>query len=168
MNSLTAFSQPLLRWGGDPSGGAPYVYADPANPQSYTGFEPTGDRARTIFFSKPYDLFRLQLTDKKTDNQITSLEECRKYNKSVGTLVNCVASRLLEEGVYKVTGYQDPELGRGGCRSDGCSRRDVVCPLEPEAQSSRQTIPDLGLSCRHQKTGYPKTSIDTPLNHGII
>ncbi|NTW83480.1 MAG: ABC transporter permease subunit [Chlorobiaceae bacterium] len=161
MSSLTAFARPILRWGGDPSGGAPYVYADPSNPQTYTGFdyefaealadkmgmkaqfvptdwesivsslkrkefnviidgfEPTGDRAREVLFSKPYYLFRLQLTVRKSDGTITSLEDCRKYGKSVGTLVNCAASRLLEEGKYNLKGYQDPvgayqdlELGR--------------------------------------------------------
>ncbi|NTW99479.1 MAG: transporter substrate-binding domain-containing protein, partial [Geobacteraceae bacterium] len=104
VNTLTAAAAPTLRWGADPSGGAPYVFADPANPQSYTGFdyefaealarqmgtkaqfvptdwesivaslqrkefdviingfEPTEDRAREMLFSKPYYLFRLQLT----------------------------------------------------------------------------------------------------------
>ena len=28
-----------MRWGADPSGGAPYVYADPANPDHYIGYE---------------------------------------------------------------------------------------------------------------------------------
>jgi len=32
-------AQQVLRWGADPSGGAPYVYADPANPNRYIGFE---------------------------------------------------------------------------------------------------------------------------------
>lgn len=150
LNSLTAFSSPVLRWGGDPSGGAPYVYSDPDDPRKYTGFdyefaealarqmkmkaefvptdwesivaslkrkefdviidgfEPTGDRAREVLFSKPYYLFRLQLTVRRTDNLITSLEDCKKNNKSVGTLVNCAASRLLEEGGLRVRGYQDP------------------------------------------------------------
>ncbi len=161
MHALTAFSMPALRWGGDPSGGAPYVYADPANPQSYTGFdyefaealaremkmkaefvptdwesivaslqrkefdviidgfEPTEDRAREVLFSKPYYLFRLQLSVKRTDKLISTLEECKKHGRTVGTLVNCAASRLLDEGGYKSKGYQDPvaayqdlELGR--------------------------------------------------------
>jgi polar amino acid transport system substrate-binding protein len=161
MHSLTAFSEPVLRWGGDPSGGAPYVYADPANPQSYTGFdyefaealaremqlkaefvptdwesivaslqrkefdviidgfEPTEDRAREVLFSKPYYLFRLQLTVRRTDNLISTLEDCKKHQKTVGTLVNCAASRLLDQGGYKAKAYQDPvgayqdlELGR--------------------------------------------------------
>lgn len=160
-NSVAASAEPVLRWGGDPSGGAPYVYADPANPQSYTGFdyefaealaqrmgmkaefvptdwesivaslqrkefdviidgfEPTGDRAREVLFSKPYYLFRLQLTVRRSDSLVNSLEDCKKHNRSVGTLVNCAASRLLENEGYKAVGYQDPvgayqdlEMGR--------------------------------------------------------
>ncbi|HWR00241.1 MAG TPA: ABC transporter substrate-binding protein/permease [Chlorobaculum sp.] len=161
ISSLTAVAKPLLRWGGDPSGGAPYVFADPANPQSYTGFdyefaealaqkmgmqakfvptdwesivaslqrkefeviidgfEPTEDRAREVLFSKPYYLFRLQLTTRKSDPRIKSIEDCKKLGIPVGTLVNCAASRLLESEGYKSVGYQDPvgayqdlELGR--------------------------------------------------------
>ena len=29
----------VLRWGADPSGGAPYVFTDPANPDRYIGYE---------------------------------------------------------------------------------------------------------------------------------
>ncbi|MGB0132173.1 ABC transporter substrate-binding protein/permease [Chlorobium sp.] len=161
LQSLAAYGSPTLRWGADPSGGAPYVYADPANPQTYTGFdyefaealarqmrmnaefvptdwesivaslnrrefdviingfEPTEDRAREMLFSKPYYLFRLQLTVRKDNNLISSLQDCKTSGKSVGTLVNCAASRLLENGGYIVKGYQDPvgayqdlELGR--------------------------------------------------------
>ncbi len=32
-------AQQTLRWGADPSGGAPYVYTDPANPDNYIGYE---------------------------------------------------------------------------------------------------------------------------------
>ncbi|HEY3580655.1 MAG TPA: transporter substrate-binding domain-containing protein, partial [Pyrinomonadaceae bacterium] len=34
-----ASAQRVLRWGADPSGGAPYVYTDPANPDRYIGYE---------------------------------------------------------------------------------------------------------------------------------
>jgi polar amino acid transport system substrate-binding protein len=34
-----ARAQAVLRWGADPSGGAPYVFADPANPERYVGYE---------------------------------------------------------------------------------------------------------------------------------
>jgi polar amino acid transport system substrate-binding protein len=34
-----AHAQQELRWGGDPSGGAPYVYSDPAHPAQYIGYE---------------------------------------------------------------------------------------------------------------------------------
>lgn len=35
----TARAQPPLRWGADPSGGAPYVYTDPEHPDTYIGYE---------------------------------------------------------------------------------------------------------------------------------
>src|SRR5687768_3714907 len=34
-----ASAQNVLRWGADPSGGAPYVFADPAHPDRYIGYE---------------------------------------------------------------------------------------------------------------------------------
>lgn len=34
-----ANAQQTLRWGADPSGGAPYVFTDPANPDNYIGYE---------------------------------------------------------------------------------------------------------------------------------
>lgn len=159
--TLTVYSQQKLSWGGDPSGGAPYVYTDPANPQSYIGFdydfaealakqmglkadfvptdwesivaslqrkefdviidgfEPTQDRAREVLFSKPYYLFRLQLTVRSSDTLIKSLADCKTRHIAVGTLVNCAASRLLETEGYIAKPYQDPlgaykdlELGR--------------------------------------------------------
>ena len=33
------FGQEVLRWGADPSGGAPYVFTDPAAPDNYIGYE---------------------------------------------------------------------------------------------------------------------------------
>ena len=36
---ITVSAQQVLRWGADPSGGAPYVYTDPANPDRYIGYE---------------------------------------------------------------------------------------------------------------------------------
>jgi polar amino acid transport system substrate-binding protein len=36
---LPANAQQALRWGADPSGGAPYVFTDPANPDRYIGYE---------------------------------------------------------------------------------------------------------------------------------
>jgi len=37
--SLAAEEQPPLRWGGDAEGGAPYVEADPSDPQKVAGFD---------------------------------------------------------------------------------------------------------------------------------
>jgi len=149
-NTLAAVAAPALRWGADPSGGAPYVFSDPSNPQEYTGFdhefaealakqmgmkaefiptdwesivaslqrkefdviingfEPTEDRAKEVLFSKPYYLFRLQLTVRKGEQRIHSIEDCKKRGIAVGTLVNCASSRMLESGGYKSVGYQDP------------------------------------------------------------
>lgn len=36
---MTVQAKPLLRWGADPSGGAPYVYIDPTHSNQYIGFE---------------------------------------------------------------------------------------------------------------------------------
>ena len=37
--AMTIHAQQPLRWGADPSGGAPYVYNDPNNPDQYIGYE---------------------------------------------------------------------------------------------------------------------------------
>jgi polar amino acid transport system substrate-binding protein len=132
-----AFAQKPLRWGADPSGGAPYVYNDPSHPDQYIGYEkeivdalaaamgrqaefvpsdwetlvsalqrksfdvivnglePTADRQKQILFSKPYYIFQLALTIRSDEQQIHSLADCR--NRTVGTLGNTAASRLLEK-----------------------------------------------------------------------
>ncbi|HEX8687378.1 MAG TPA: ABC transporter permease subunit, partial [Pyrinomonadaceae bacterium] len=36
---VAARAQAVLRWGADPSGGAPYVFSDPAHPDKYVGYE---------------------------------------------------------------------------------------------------------------------------------
>ena len=158
--SLSARAQEKeLRWGADPSGGAPYVYTDPAHPDKYIGYEyemvealaaamnrkpvfvptdwetivtslqrgefdvvvnglePTEDRARVILFSKPYYIFRLQLTVRKNETRITKLEDCK--SRTVGTLGNTAASRLMAKQGIPFKGYADPvgayrdlELGR--------------------------------------------------------
>jgi polar amino acid transport system substrate-binding protein len=156
---VSARAQAVLRWGADPSGGAPYVFSDPAHPDKYVGYElemvealaaamkrrpefvptdwetivtslqrgefdvivnglePTEDRARVILFSKPYYIFQLQLTVRKNENGIRTLEDCR--SRLVGTLGNTAASRLMaKEGIPfrgyadPVGAYQDLELGR--------------------------------------------------------
>ena len=140
--------QPVLRWGADPSGGAPYVFADPARPDVYIGYEkemvdalaaamgrrpefvptdwetivsalqrgsfdviinglePTADRARQINFSKPYYIFQLQLTVRREDERIHTLEDCRPH--TVGTLGNTAASRLLAQESISFRSYADP------------------------------------------------------------
>jgi polar amino acid transport system substrate-binding protein len=143
-----AHAQRVLRWGADPSGGAPYVFTDPAHPERYIGYEkemvdalakamdrqpefvpadwetlipalqrksfdvivnglePTGDRAQQILFSKAYYIFQLQLTVRRDDNRINSLDDCK--NRTVGTLANTAASRLLEQQNIPLKNYADP------------------------------------------------------------
>lgn len=157
--SITAPAQQPLRWGADPSGGAPYVFNDPQHPDQYIGYEkemvealatamgrqpefvpsdwetlvsalqrksfdvivnglePTADRQKQIQFSKPYYIFQLALTIRNGEQQIHSLADCK--NRTVGTLGNTAASRLLEkEGIPMkayadpVAAYEDLKLGR--------------------------------------------------------
>jgi polar amino acid transport system substrate-binding protein len=145
-----ANAQQVLRWGADPSGGAPYVYADPANPDRYIGFEkemvdalaaamgrkpefvatdwesivstlqrgsfdvvvnglePTADRAQLILFSKPYYVFEQQLTVRKDEDRIHSIEDCRSLRLLVGTMGNTAASRYLQKEGIPFRGYPDP------------------------------------------------------------
>ena len=144
----TKAQERVLRWGADPSGGAPYVFTDPANPDRYIGYEkemvdalaqamgrraefvpsdwetlvsalqrksfdvivnglePTGDRAQQILFSNPYYIFQLQLTVRRDDNRITSLDDCK--NRVVATLGNTAASRILEQRGIPYRSYADP------------------------------------------------------------
>src|SRR2546421_6485312 len=144
----SALAQQPLRWGADPSGGAPYVFNDPNHPDQYIGYEkemvdalaeamgrkpefvpsdwetlvsalqrhsfdiivnglePTADRAQQILFSKPYYIFQLQLTVRVDDNRINSIDDCK--NRTVGTLANTAASRILEQRSIPLRGYADP------------------------------------------------------------
>ena len=146
--AVPAGAQQVLRWGADPSGGAPYVFTDPANPNQYIGYEkemvdalaaamgrraefvpsdwetlvstlqrgsfdvvinglePTADRARQIIFSNPYYIFQLQLTVRHDDERIHSLADCR--DRTVGTLANTAASRILQQEGIPMRGYPDP------------------------------------------------------------
>ena len=146
--AVPAGAQQVLRWGADPSGGAPYVFTDPANPNQYIGYEkemvdalaaamgrraefvpsdwetlvsalqrgsfdvvvnglePTADRARQIIFSNPYYIFQLQLTVRQDDERIHSLADCR--DRTVGTLANTAASRILQQEGIPMRGYPDP------------------------------------------------------------
>lgn len=141
-------AQQPLRWGADPSGGAPYVFNDPNHPDQYIGYEkemvdvlaaamgrkaefvpsdwetlvsalqrksfdvivnglePTADRQKQIQFSKPYYIFQLALTIRNDEQQIHSLADCK--NRTVGTLGNTAASRLLEKEGIPMRGYADP------------------------------------------------------------
>ncbi len=144
----SASAQTTLRWGADPSGGAPYVFNDPNHPDQYIGYEkemvdalaatmgrrpefvpsdwetlvsalrrgsfdvivnglePTGDRAKQIQFSKPYYIFQLALTVRNDEQQIRSLADC--HTRTVGTLGNTAASRILQKEGVPFRGYADP------------------------------------------------------------
>lgn len=173
-----AYSQQTLRWGADPSGGAPYVYTDPGNPDRYIGYEkemvealasamnrraefvpsdwetlvsalqrqsfdvivnglePTGDRAQQIAFSNPYYIFQLQLTVRRDDNRIQSLDDCK--NRVVGTLGNTAASRLLQQQNIPYRSYQDPV---GAYRDLELKRIDaVVMDIPAEAFYARDNV----------------------------
>ena len=85
------------------------------------GLEPTGDRAQQIAFSNPYYIFQLQLTVRRDDNRIHSIDDCK--DKVVGTLGNTAASRLLQQRNIPYRGYQDPSaLTRLGTQADRCGR----------------------------------------------
>ncbi|MCB9638370.1 MAG: ABC transporter permease subunit [Myxococcales bacterium] len=153
----TATSKPLvsgtlpkdfvLRWGADSSGGMPFTFSSPQDPNKLIGFEkeivdaiskilgvknrfvranwatlvpdlqrstfdiiinglePTSDRAKLIAFSKPYYIFRQQLTVRSNEKKIKSLDDCK--GRLIGTLGNTAASRLLESKGLKYRGYDD-------------------------------------------------------------
>jgi polar amino acid transport system substrate-binding protein len=175
-SALHVDAQQTLRWGADPSGGAPYVYTDPANPANYIGYEkemvdalaqamgrraefvpsdwetlvsalqrnsfdvivnglePTGDRAQQIAFSNPYYVFQLQLTVRRDDDRIHSIEDCKK--RIVGTLGNTAASRLLQQQGVPYRSYQDPV---GAYRDLELKRIDaVVMDVPAEAFYARE------------------------------
>jgi polar amino acid transport system substrate-binding protein len=178
--SGTALGQDVLRWGADPSGGAPYVFTDPAAPDNYIGYEkemvdalaaamgrraefvpsdwetlvsalqrhsfdiivnglePTGDRAQQILFSKPYYIFQLQLTVRRDDNRIHSLADCK--NKTVATLGNTAASRLLQQENIPFRSYQDPV---GAYRDLELNRIDAVLMDVPAEAFYARANPNL-------------------------
>ncbi len=70
------------------------------------GLEPTADRAKQILFSKPYYVFQLQLTVRQTETRINALADCR--TRTVGTLANTAASRLLAQEQIPFRSYADP------------------------------------------------------------
>ena len=66
------------------------------------GLEPTSDREKEILFSKPYYIYQMILTVRKEENRFKSLEDCKKLNIEVGTLVNTAMSRVLENEKIKL------------------------------------------------------------------
>src|ERR1051326_1797433 len=70
------------------------------------GLEPTADRQKQIQFSKPYYIFQLALTVRSGEQQIHSLDDCKKPGG--GTLGNTAASRLLQREGIPMKAYADP------------------------------------------------------------
>ena len=181
---ISVSAQQVLRWGADPSGGAPYVYTDPANPDRYIGYEkemvdalaqamgrraefvpsdwetlvsalqrgsfdvivnglePTGDRAQQILFSKPYYIFQLQLTVRRDNDRIKSIDDCK--NGVVGTLGNTAASRILQQQGIPFRSYADPV---GAYRDLELNRIDAVVmdvPAEAFYARSNQKLKPAG------------------------
>lgn len=83
------------------------------------GLEVTPDRERRLRMSRPYYIYRLQLTARADEDRFTTLEQIKAIGGRVGTLDNTAASRLLEQmgiaaNLYdgQAEPYQDLELGR--------------------------------------------------------
>ncbi len=83
------------------------------------GLEVTPDRERRLRMSRPYYVYRLQLTARADEERFTTLEQIKAIDGRVGTLDNTAASRLLEQqgiatNLYdgQAEPYQDLELGR--------------------------------------------------------
>jgi polar amino acid transport system substrate-binding protein len=71
------------------------------------GLEITPDRQKLVRFSRPYYIYRLQLTA-RNDAPFTSLMDLQgKKDVKVGTLTNTAAARLLERLNIPATAYDD-------------------------------------------------------------
>jgi His/Glu/Gln/Arg/opine family amino acid ABC transporter permease subunit len=66
------------------------------------GIEVTADRKERLLFSRPYYVFRLQLTTRASEDRFDTLESCKAKGCVVGTLEDTAAERLLDaEGIAK-------------------------------------------------------------------
>jgi polar amino acid transport system substrate-binding protein len=143
-----AAEKPALKWGGDTEGGAPFMFADPADPNILIGFEVeiveriadylgmraefvqngwdnlipglqrhlydisingleiTPEHKQEVNFSIPYYRTFLQLSVRRDEKGITSLEDCT--DKGVGTLKQSYAYfTLVDAGVKDIRTYED-------------------------------------------------------------
>jgi polar amino acid transport system substrate-binding protein len=87
------------------------------------GIEITPDRKKTILFSRPYYIYRLQLIGRAGETRFGSIAECaRQGGVTIGTMENTAAARLLERLKIPMKIYPGPveaynDLGRG--QTDG-------------------------------------------------
>ncbi len=113
----TVNAQQVLRWGADPSGGAPYVFNDPNHPDQYIGYEKEMvDALAAAMVRKPefvpsdwetlVSALQRGSFDVIVNGLVNSLADCR--NRVVGTLGNTAASRLLQKEGIPMRGYADP------------------------------------------------------------
>jgi polar amino acid transport system substrate-binding protein len=115
------------------------------------GLEPTSDREKEILFSKPYYVFQMILTVRKSETRITSLADCKKLNIEVGTLVNSAMSRVIENNGIKLKGYQDP---MGAYADLELGRIDAILMDDPAEMYYARSNPKLKWACEPFNPGY--------------
>lgn len=71
------------------------------------GIEDTSDREKSVLFSEPYYFYTQQITVRKSENNIHSLEDLK--NKTVGTLSGTAAEDILR-GVPSIQVSINPEI----------------------------------------------------------
>jgi len=144
------------------------------------GLEPTSDREKEILFSKPYYVFQMILTVRKDEQRIKSLADCKKLNIEVGTLVNSAMSRVLENDLVKMRGYQDVV---GAYQDLELGRIDAILMDDPAEMFYARSNPKLKWACEPFNPGTfiigirkgdiaTKTkidaAIDSVINNGTI
>lgn len=144
------------------------------------GLEPTSDRQKEILFSKPYYIYQMILTVRKDENRIKSLEDCKKLNIEVGTLVNTAMSRVLENNQIKFRPYQDVV---GAYEDLELGRIKVILMDDPAEMYYARSNPKFKWACQPFNPGYfiigirkgdeftkqrIDAAIDTIVNNGTI
>ncbi len=144
------------------------------------GLEPTSDREKEILFSKPYYVYQMILTVRKDEQRIKSLDDCKKLNIEVGTLVNTAMSRVLENEGISVKPYQDVV---GAYEDLELGRVDVILMDDPAEMFYARSNPKLKWACEPFNPGYfiigikkgdtetkqkIDAAIDTIVNNGTI
>jgi polar amino acid transport system substrate-binding protein len=115
------------------------------------GLEPTSDREREILFSKPYYIYQMILTVRKNESRIKSLEDCKRLNIEVGTLVNTAMSRVLENNKMKFKPYQDVV---GAYEDLELGRIDAILMDDPAEMYYARSNPDFKWACQPFNPGY--------------